>query len=373
MMMTERINARSKDEYTSEQVKRQFLLKTLDVLELRIFEEPRYIVGKFVETDKFQNFIFACIVLNTIAMGIGATDLAYNNPNVQDVFAIVDQIFLYIFTIESALQLFFRSWRLFKSGWLSFDITVVVLSWALSDLQVIRGFRVVRAVRLMMHVAPIRDLIDAIGSVMSNLSGLLLLSSLIIYIFAVLFTQLFKDIDLDNFEYDYFSRLDYTLFSLLQFMTLDFADAMRETMAVYSMAWIPFLMFILVMGFVVYNLIAAMVCDAVAVLGAKEEQKKEDKLKSEEDEQIHTDQEKLALLSHQVQVLLRSQQLNHGLLQELFEKLNHHGSAHDSQKLQSIEEFSNASSSSPNLEPLTRTLDDSSSLSFSKYDTSARK
>lgn len=364
-------NNQSEEEFTSEQIKRKFLFDELNTLQLRICENVRYRCGQFIQDDRIQNFIFLCIVLNTVAMGIGATDLAYDYNNVQNILAVIDRVFLCIFTLESGLQLFFRSWRLFKSGWLTFDFTVVFLSWSLSNFQVIRGFRIVRAVRLMMHVAAIRDLIEAIGSVMSNLSGLLLLSSLIIYIFAVLFTQLFKDVALENFEYDYFSRLDKTLFSLLQFMTLDFADAMRETMAVYSMAWIPFVLFILVMGFVVYNLIAAMVCDAVAVLGAREQKKKAEKLKSEKEiAQEHTDQEKLALLSHQVQVLLKSQQLNHGLLQELFEKLSQHGSNNDYQNFQSIEEIGNASE--PNLEPLTRMVEDPSSLSLNNFQSSKR-
>ena len=63
------------------------------------------------------------------------------------------------------------------------------------------------------------------GAYLSN-AGVFLVDTLFgLYIFAVLCTELFSETELDG---DYFSRLDYTLFTLLEMMTLEWADTARQ-------------------------------------------------------------------------------------------------------------------------------------------------
>jgi hypothetical protein len=92
--------------------------------------------------------------------------------------------------------------------------------------------------------------------------GLLLF--LISYIFAVMFTQLFKELDLEE---PYFVRIDNTFFTLFQIMTLDnWAEIVRQVMEYYTWAWFPFITFVIISGFVVVNLIIAVICDAISAL-----------------------------------------------------------------------------------------------------------
>ena len=99
--------------------------------------------------------------------------------------------------------------------------------------------------------------------------GLLLF--LVSYIFAVMFTQLFKTLDLSE---DYFGRIDNTFFTLFQIMTLDaWADIAREVMEEFPWAWFPFIVFVIVTGFVVVNLIIAVICDAISALHDDEKAK----------------------------------------------------------------------------------------------------
>lgn len=100
---------------------------------------------------------------------------------------------------------------------------------------------------------------------------------LVSYIFAVMFTQLFKDLYQQGYtDQDYFSRLDGTFFTLFQIMTLDsWSDICREVMAVYSWAWIPFISFVIITGFIVVNLIIAVICDAISALNDVEKAKLE--------------------------------------------------------------------------------------------------
>ena len=100
---------------------------------------------------------------------------------------------------------------------------------------------------------------------------------LVSYIFAVMFTQLFKNLWEEGLTTaDYFGRMDATFFTLFQIMTLDsWADIAREVMAVYSWAWLPFIAFVIITGFIVVNLIIAVICDAISALNDDEKAKLE--------------------------------------------------------------------------------------------------
>ena len=78
-----------------------------------------------------------------------------------------------------------------------------------------------------------------------------------------MFTTLFKDLELSR---DYFSRLDKTLFSLFQFMTMDWQEAARECQQEIPWAPLLFVLFEIVSGFIVFNLIVAVLCEALGLL-----------------------------------------------------------------------------------------------------------
>jgi hypothetical protein len=147
--------------------------------------------------------------------------------------------------------------------------------------------------------------------------GLLLF--LVSYIFAVMFTQLFKDLYEEGAtgDEDYFGRIDNTFFTLFQIMTLDnWADIARQVMAVYIWAWLPFVVFVIVTGFVVVNLIIAVICDAISAL--HEDEKKKLHGSFEEDEMTNTEsihpalledvREQLGALEDHVEELTRMQE-----------------------------------------------------------------
>ena len=137
--------------------------------------------------------------------------------------------------------------------------------------------------------------------------GLLLV--LVSFIFAVMFTQLFKD--LYHISEDYFGRIDDTFFTLFQIMTLDaWSDICREVMAVYKWAWLPFVVFVIVTGFVVVNLIIAVICDAISALHDDEKAKlhgtnvPDATTEHDSDDEDHMDiREKLTSLEHNVDEL----------------------------------------------------------------------
>ena len=179
-----------------------------------------------------------------------------------DAFELTDLVFLVIFTIELAMQFFYHGLRLFQDGWLVFDFVIIVMSWSFNEIQVIRAFRVFRAFRIVTRVKILRDLVAAIVQVLPRMTAIAFLLLLVFYVFSVLFVELFGELELSE---NYFTTLDASLFTCMQMMTMEWANAARECQQTYAYAPIVFVAFIMITGFIVFNLIIAVVCDSVAV------------------------------------------------------------------------------------------------------------
>jgi hypothetical protein len=117
--------------------------------------------------------------------------------------------------------------------------------------------------------------VSALFGVMPRMAAIGLMLILICYIFAVMCTQLFKSLFNDGHtEFDYFGNMFATLLTLFQMMTLDgWAGITREVMVIHSWAWIPIVAYVIVSGFVVVNLIIAVICDAISALGSDDKAK----------------------------------------------------------------------------------------------------
>ena len=123
-------------------------------------------------------------------MGLGTYDFIKRDPYTLQVFDAFDFGFLLIFTAELFLQFGYRGLAFFKSGWLIFDLLVIVLSWVIPKVQVARAFR---CFRLFSRVHFMRDIIVALGMVAPKLGIIAMLLLLMFYIMSVICTDLFKD------------------------------------------------------------------------------------------------------------------------------------------------------------------------------------
>jgi hypothetical protein len=113
---------------------------------------------------------------------------------------------------------------------------------------------------------------------------------LVSYIFAVMFTQLFKDLFEDGYtDEDYFGSMQRTFLTLFQITTLDnWSDICRQVMKVPNLewTWLPIIIYVIITGFVVVNLIIAVICDAISAL---QEDEKAKLLGTYEEESEHPD------------------------------------------------------------------------------------
>lgn len=274
----------------------------------------RLICGKIVENPHVQLGIIVLIIVNAIFMGIATFDFVTDNENVEDGFSKLDRAFLSIFTVELVLQLIYRTSSYFTDAWLVFDFVIVVISWSLESLQIVRAFRIFRAFRLVTRIGPLRELVMAIGAVMPRMYAIAMLLLLIFYIFAVLFTELFREVQT---EVNYFGTLDRSLFTCMELMTLEWAGITREVMSEKSWAWAPVMAFISVTGFIVFNLIVAVVCDAVAVVDREVQAEKMGEFETDTTK-LEKAQERIWDLTEHVEYMLHNQKE----LQEILISLN---------------------------------------------------
>jgi hypothetical protein len=287
--------------------------------------------GAVVNHPLIQAAALICIILNAVVMSIATFPFVYSNPNLSKAFEKSDLVFLTIFSVESGMQLIYHGIYLFLDGWLAFDLLLVLFSWAFSPFTVLRSFRIVRVLRLLNRVQNIRDLVDALLSAMPRLIAMAGLLGLIFYIFAVMFTHLFKDLPLEE---PYFVSLSASLFTLFQVMSLDWASIARECMAYYSWAWIPFVTFIITSSFVAFNLIIAVICDAVGAIASSSDGDNEEHVASsttKETREVHKEfnffdmERKLHALSIQVQEITQTQSQIEYLTQLLLKQVHAEG------------------------------------------------
>jgi hypothetical protein len=173
-----------------------------------------------VENHTFQIFILMCICINSLMLGMVTFPIIKDDPALSAIFDTADMVFLVIFTVDIALQLFSRGAKYFRDGWPLFDLVVVLISWMSISITGLYAFRVFRAFRLITRVEMMRNVVVVLFHVVPALSGICILLMLVMYIYAVLCTDLFKDYYPDITSGDYFGGLELSFFTLFQFICM---------------------------------------------------------------------------------------------------------------------------------------------------------
>ena len=228
----------------------------------------RLLCGNIVNNPWVQQIIIFLTVVNAVMLGVATYDFVKENSTMNLAFETTDMIILIIFTVELVMHLFFRGHTFIKDGWLVFDFVIVVVSWSAASLQ---ALRIVRVLKLVSRIKPLRDVVVALAKVLPRLGAIAALLGLISYIFAVMFTELFGDLLLSD---DYFSTLDRSLLTCFQMVTLEWSDIMRECMVQVWWAWIPFVSYIVITAFIIFNLIVAVVCESVLQISKASDQER---------------------------------------------------------------------------------------------------
>lgn len=104
--------------------------------------------SSIVDNEYFQGFIVFAIMINTILMGVSTLDFVTDYSHTWMLFHQIDTLFMFLFTLEMAMEFMYRGKALFNDPWLTFDVGIVLLTWTFIIVPLFHDFRGLRALRL---------------------------------------------------------------------------------------------------------------------------------------------------------------------------------------------------------------------------------
>lgn len=262
----------------------------------------------------FKICALVVIALNTVWIAI-ETD--YNKADVLSqapmVFQVVDNLFTCFFLFEIFVRyMAFKATRhAFGDSWFLFDATLVLLmvweTWVLVILyeyfssstlvsgkglangssllrlfRLVRLIRVARAGRLLSSAPELMLLVKGIVAAVRSVLAVLCLLFLVIYVFAVIFTELLSDSPVGSGRFDTVPVSLNTL--MLQVLCGPDAHFINELLAVDAVYYVLILFFLLVALLTIMNMLIGILCGVVADVTEAE---KEEAFMAEVDRQIH--------------------------------------------------------------------------------------
>jgi voltage-gated sodium channel len=210
---------------------------------------------ELVEHKNFQRFVIVVIVVNAVTLGLETSQRMMASYG--DLLHGLDRLALAVFVAELGLRFYVYGWRFFRDPWNVFDLLVVGIAVipASGPLSVLRTMRILRVLRLISAVPSMRRVVTGLLAAVPGMASVASLLALVIFVAGVMATKLFGDI-----APLYFGDLGTSLFTLFQIMTGEaWPDVARQVMAGAPLAWIFFVIYILISSFAVLNLFIAVV------------------------------------------------------------------------------------------------------------------
>ena len=172
-----------------------------------------------------------------------------------------NQIVLGVFIVEALLKMLAlapRSDRYFRDGWNVFDFLVIVFSLVPATggfAMVARLARLARVLRLISAVRELRLIVAALVRSIPSVGYVILLMSIIVYIYAIIGYQLFHEHDPTHWR-----NLGISVLTLFNIITLEgWTVVMDNAMQLHPWSWIYFVTYVVVATFVVINLFVAII------------------------------------------------------------------------------------------------------------------
>ena len=238
-----------------------------------------------VERPIVRNWIMALVILNAALLGLSTSPWVMDR--VGGLIWILDRLILTIFVLEILAKLIAYGRSFFRDGWNVFDFLVVGLGLMPqgNGLSALRALRVIRALRILSAVPQMRNVVQALFDALPGMGAVVIMLSIVFYVFAVMATIMFGA----AFP-DWFGTVGESLYSLFQIMTLESwsMGIVRPVMEVFPYAWAFFVPFILMTAFSVLNLFIGLLVNtmqsAVDADAEEEFEKLRDLVRSETDQ-----------------------------------------------------------------------------------------
>ena len=218
----------------------------------------RYKLTQLRDNKLFEWTVISVILLSSITVGARTYEV---EPSWLGVIEILDWSITIFFLIELSVRIASekRILDFFKKGWNWFDLIIVIASLMPLDNSefafLARLLRLFRVMRLISFVPQLRVLVDALLIAIPRMSYVALMMFVIFYIYAVIGSLLFSEIN--PFLWNDVGSTLLTLFRVSTFE--DWTDIMYETMAVYPLSWIYYITFIFFSAYVFLNMMIGII------------------------------------------------------------------------------------------------------------------
>ena len=214
---------------------------------------------RLVNKAAFEYTIIALILLNGVFLGLGTSPVLAQQYG--DLLHLGNQIVLGVFIVEALLKMIALAPRVdmyFRDGWNVFDFLVIVFSLIPATgefAMVARLARLLRVLRLISAIVELRLIVAALVRSIPSVGHVMLLMSIIVYIYAIIGYQLFHEHDPMHWR-----NLGISVLTLFNIITLEgWTVVMENAMQLHSWAWIYFVSFVIAGTFVVINLFIAII------------------------------------------------------------------------------------------------------------------
>ena len=215
--------------------------------------------GRIADARSFNIAIIAMILVTAIGLGIETSETL--GARFGAAILLAYDIALAAFVVEAAIKLTVvapRFGRYFSDGWNLFDFVVLVLAFLpeTGDFALIaRLARLLRVLRVGTALPQLRLIVATLIRSLPGLGNVMLLLSVLYYVYAVAGVHLFADHDPTHWR-----SLGIGLLTLFRVMTLeDWTDVMYVAMELHPMAWLFYVSFVLLAAVVMINLVIAVV------------------------------------------------------------------------------------------------------------------
>ena len=214
---------------------------------------------RLVDAPAFEFTIIAIIIVNAALLGVGTSPAM--SERYGHWLSLGHQVALAIFVIEALLKMSVASPRVagyFKDGWNVFDFLVIVIALIPATGQfaiVARLARLMRALRLISTIKDLRLIVTALVRSIPSVGHVMMLISIIIYVYAIMGYYLFHEDDPENWR-----NLGVSVLTLFNVITLEgWTVVMFTAMETHPLAWLYFVSFVIIGTFVVMNMFIAII------------------------------------------------------------------------------------------------------------------
>ncbi|GHD37586.1 hypothetical protein GCM10007147_45720 [Nocardiopsis kunsanensis] len=211
---------------------------------------------RMVSTRWFNNTLLSVILVNAVILGAAT----YQNAALPYLI-IAERVIVAVFVVEMVLKLYAWRWSFFRGGWNWFDLFVVVISLipATGPFAVLRVLRILRILRIITAVPQMRQIVSALFKSAPGMGTVIGLMLVTIYTFAVFAQQLFGET-----VPEFFGDLGTTLYTLFMVMTTEnWPDVSDAVLAHHPMAWLFFVVYMVLTAYIVLNLVIGVIVAAM--------------------------------------------------------------------------------------------------------------